>query len=73
MYIEKFPAAFEPSVNVPLDKRTKIADITSADAVFLATAYVGLVVYDEATSTLFKITSTDGTQDNLTYEELGGG
>ncbi|AXH70886.1 hypothetical protein [Vibrio phage BONAISHI] len=69
-YIEGFPNGFSLASDVPIDKRMKVADITAAPADFLATAYVGLIVYDEATSSHVKVTAVDGSQAGLSYEPV---
>lgn len=70
-YITSFPSGFSVSVDVPLDKRTVIADISAADTTWLRTAYVGLITKDSATGNIYHITETDGTQGGLAYETFG--
>lgn len=70
--IEGFGANFALSDRIPLDARHVVVDITNVSASFLATAYVGMITYDEATSTHYEITANDGTSEGLIYEEFSG-
>lgn len=71
-FIQKFPVGFELSTNSPIDSRSVVADITSPEDVWLATAYVGLVFFDEATNKLLKVDATDGTLGGLVVSDIVG-